>query len=559
MTMPAAAAARPTASVVVPVAISWSAPSGSAWMPWAASRGRRVAAWGLRTRTSSSVRAVSAARVDWVTNRPRAMITTWSTVWATSASTWLETSTVRPWSASCRRKPRSQWTPSGSRPLAGSSRISTWGSPSRAVARPRRWRMPSEKPPTRRRAAWVRPTWSRTWSARLRGRPAAVATTRRWLRALRPGWKLDASSTAPTWRMGSGSSRYGRPSILVLPAVGVTSPSRVRRVVVLPAPLGPRKPTTVPWSTSKLRSSTATMSPKRLVSPWMVMTAMASSSAPPACSSRPVTSRALNTARRYEAEVAASSAPGGQLRVGRQVHAEPPLSTHGQSRDPVETGSLGEEGGRGQQDPDGGGSQRPHGVPVGRPGPLPGLAEVGFLVLDAVVVVQHARLVGAGPAVTSVEQARWMVMVDQHGCSSRSIATASLKGLWSVVDGGDRHGLLLRPAGLGAAPPCGDGLAGLVLVSSGPAQQPGDGQGDHHGPGEGDADPAGELVDMAPAGTGGIAEQDMGGRPDGRGRAGPEGEDPVAQPQHAGQAGEHDPGAGGAAADDQGPAAAPQQ
>jgi len=98
-----------------------------------------------------------------------------------------------------------------------------------------------------------------------------------------------------------------------------------------------------------------------------------------------------------------------------------------------------------------------------------------------------------------------MVMVDQHGGSSRSTATAPLKGLWSVLDGDDRHGLLLRPAGLGAAPPCGDGLAGLVLVSSGPAaQQPGDGQADHHGPGQGDADPAGELVDMAPAGTGGI-------------------------------------------------------
>jgi hypothetical protein len=75
--------------------------------------------------------------------------------------------------------------------------------------------------------------------------------------------------------------------------------------------------------------------------------------------------------------------------------------------------------------------------------------------------------------------------------------------------GDDRRGLLLRPTGLGAAPPCGDGLAGMVLVSSGPAEQPGDGQGDHHGPGESDADPAGELVDLAPAGTGGIAEQDM--------------------------------------------------
>src|SRR6266536_2867447 len=53
------------------------------------------------------------------------MITTWSTVWATSARTWLETSTVRPWSARWRRSPRSQWMPSGSRPLAGSSRTST--------------------------------------------------------------------------------------------------------------------------------------------------------------------------------------------------------------------------------------------------------------------------------------------------------------------------------------------------------------------------------------------------------------------------------------------------
>ena len=56
-----------------------------------------------------------------------------------------------------------------------------------------------------------------------------------------------------------------------------------------------------------------------------------------------------------------------------------------------------------------------------------------FPVLDAVVVVQQARLVGAGPAVTSVEPARWMVMVDQHGCSSRSTATAPLKRLWSMA------------------------------------------------------------------------------------------------------------------------------
>src|SRR4029450_370719 len=94
--------------------------------------------------------------------------------------------------------------------------------------------------------------------------------------------------TAPTWRMGSASPRYGLPSILAAPGGGGTQAGRGGRGGVLPAPvrattpapLGPRKPPPVPWSTSKLRSSTATTSPKRLVSPSMVMTAIVSSSAP---------------------------------------------------------------------------------------------------------------------------------------------------------------------------------------------------------------------------------------------------------------------------------------
>ena len=40
----------------------------------------------------------------------------------------------------------------------------------------------------------------------------------------------------------------------------------MRMVVDLPEPLGPRKPVTTPGWTSKLRSRTATVSPKRLVS-----------------------------------------------------------------------------------------------------------------------------------------------------------------------------------------------------------------------------------------------------------------------------------------------------
>ncbi len=51
------------------------------------------------------------------------------------------------------------------------------------------------------------------------------------------------------------------------PAVGVTSPSSIRMVVVLPEPFGPRKAVTVPGVTVKPRSVTASTVPKVLVRP----------------------------------------------------------------------------------------------------------------------------------------------------------------------------------------------------------------------------------------------------------------------------------------------------
>jgi len=54
--------------------------------------------------------------------------------------------------------------------------------------------------------------------------------------------------------------------MVAVPDVGVTSPSSIRSVVVLPAPFGPRNPVTVPGRTAKVRSSTAVTAPKRLVS-----------------------------------------------------------------------------------------------------------------------------------------------------------------------------------------------------------------------------------------------------------------------------------------------------
>ena len=93
----------------------------------AASSNWNRSASGVRTTTAAVVPAVSSASGRLVTRRPLSRMTTWSTVWETSASRWLDTTTVRPASAWLRRNVRSQCTPSGSRPLVGSSRTSTDG------------------------------------------------------------------------------------------------------------------------------------------------------------------------------------------------------------------------------------------------------------------------------------------------------------------------------------------------------------------------------------------------------------------------------------------------
>jgi hypothetical protein len=49
-----------------------------------------------------------------------------------------------------------------------------------------------------------------------------------------------------------------------VPLLGSVSVVIIRTVVVLPAPLGPSKPRTVPGGTAKLTWSTAVFSPKRL-------------------------------------------------------------------------------------------------------------------------------------------------------------------------------------------------------------------------------------------------------------------------------------------------------
>jgi len=69
----------------------------------------------------------------------------------------------------------------------GTIRDGRKGSPSKAAAKPSRWRIPSEKPFTLRRPTSVRPTCSRVSSTRTAGRRAATHSARRWSRARRPG------------------------------------------------------------------------------------------------------------------------------------------------------------------------------------------------------------------------------------------------------------------------------------------------------------------------------------------------------------------------------------
>src|SRR3984885_3638627 len=64
-----------------------------------------------------------------------------------------------------------------------------------------------------------------------------------------------------------GCSWTSKPATLALPSVGGRKQVRMRMVVVFPAPLGPRKPTICPLSTSKEMLSTATVRAYRLVRP----------------------------------------------------------------------------------------------------------------------------------------------------------------------------------------------------------------------------------------------------------------------------------------------------
>src|SRR6516162_5635979 len=81
------------------------------------------------------------------------------------------------------------------------------------------------------------------------------------------------------WRISAAfAGLSGRPATTADPAVGAISVPRIRTVVVLPAPLGPRKPNTSPRATLNDTLATALREPKFLVR-WLTSIAAAPASA----------------------------------------------------------------------------------------------------------------------------------------------------------------------------------------------------------------------------------------------------------------------------------------
>ncbi len=89
------------------------------------------------------------------------------------------------------------------------------------------------------------------------GRPVAFQYNSRLARPDRCGRKPEPSTKLPIRERISAPGRTWWPNTLISPEVGVIKPITIRNVVVLPAPFGPSRPSTMPGSTSNETSVTA--------------------------------------------------------------------------------------------------------------------------------------------------------------------------------------------------------------------------------------------------------------------------------------------------------------
>ena len=155
----------------------------------------------------------------------------------------------------------------GSSPVVGSSKKSTGGRATSAAARSSRRRMPPEYVLRTRSPASVRPKFSRSSTARALDVFQLKCESRPTIRMFsRP---VRFSSTAAYWpakpmirRTVSASFTTSWPRMEAVPVSGVKMVERMRTAVVLPAPLGPSNPRTVPSSTWRETWSSARTLPR---------------------------------------------------------------------------------------------------------------------------------------------------------------------------------------------------------------------------------------------------------------------------------------------------------
>lgn len=137
-----------------------------------------------------------------------------------------------------------------------------------------------------------------------------------------------APSTCPRWVFASN------PATETDPASGVSSPAIIASVVDFPAPFGPTTPNQLPTGMERSIESTATPSPKRLVSPvsWTAEEALSVMSALSSGTRRATPGRRrgwgrLSRGRDFQRPPinVSTQHPGGQpVTVGRRATLDPP-------------------------------------------------------------------------------------------------------------------------------------------------------------------------------------------------------------------------------------------
>ncbi len=174
----------------------------------------------------------------------------------------------------------------GSRPVVGSSRKITRGSPTSVMARSSRRRIPPEKSAARRPATSAMP--NRSSNSCVRARPSRLPSRSRSAMRSRFSSAVSRSSRAANWpvtpiaaRTRSGAAATSCPATSARPPSAGTSVERMLTVVVLPAPFGPSRAKTEPAGMRRSMPSRTVLSPYALRRPVVVIAAGGRSSPPP--------------------------------------------------------------------------------------------------------------------------------------------------------------------------------------------------------------------------------------------------------------------------------------